>query len=36
MSFIQRKIDRIRTALLDSTNAGERYEQLYAAQQALW
>ena len=35
MSFIQREIDRIRTALLDPANAGESYERLYVAQQAL-
>lgn len=35
MSFIQREIVRIRTALLDPANAGEPYKRLYAAQQAL-
>lgn len=34
MSFIQRELDSVSAALRDSANA-DRYEQLYAAQQAL-
>lgn len=34
MSFVQREIDRIRSALLADPE-GERYQELYAAQQAL-
>lgn len=34
MSFLQREADRLRSALL-ATLPGTRYDQLYAAQQAL-
>ena len=34
MSFLQRELDRVRRALLDPLNR-DRYDELYAAQQAL-